>query len=66
MVEKYDADKDGKLSREEIKAARDAGEEIPEFRPQGGGRRGEGGPQGEGRPNRPARGGDKPAPPAGE
>ncbi|MEK7949326.1 EF-hand domain-containing protein [Luteolibacter soli] len=51
LVEKYDADKDGKLSPEEIKAARDAGEEIPQFRPMGGGR-GQGGPGGEGRPNR--------------
>jgi len=68
LVEKYDADKDGKLSPTEIKAARDAGEEIPEFRPMGGGRRGEGGPGGEGRPNRRGGqgGGEKPAPPAGE
>jgi Ca2+-binding EF-hand superfamily protein len=68
LLEKYDADKDGKLSPTEIKAARDAGEEIPEFRPMGGGRRGEGGPNGEGRPNRRGGegGGEKPAPPAGE
>jgi len=68
LLEKYDADKDGKLSPTEIKAARDAGEEIPEFRPMGGGRRGEGGPGGEGRPNRRGGqgGGEKPAPPAGE
>ena len=68
LLEKYDADKDGKLSPTEIKAARDAGEEIPEFRPMGGGRRGEGGPGGEGHPNRRdgQGGGEKPAPPAGE
>ncbi|MCW1926008.1 EF-hand domain-containing protein [Luteolibacter arcticus] len=67
LVEKYDADKDGKLSPTEIKAAKDAGEEVPEFRPMGGGRRGEGAPGGEGRPNRRGQGGgEKPAPPAGE
>ena len=66
LLEKYDANKNDRLDPEEIKAAKDAGEEVPEFRPMGG-RRGEGGPQGEGRPNRPRRGeGDKPAPPAGE
>lgn len=62
LVEKYDADKDGKLSPTEIKAARDAGEEIPEFRPGGGGRRGQGGPGGRGGEG----GGEKPTPPAGE
>jgi hypothetical protein len=69
LLEKYDANKNNRLDPEEIKAAKDAGEEVPEFRPMGGGRRGEGAPQGEGRPNRPRRGeggGDKPAPPAGE
>jgi hypothetical protein len=70
LLEKYDADKDGKLSPEEIKTAKDAGEEIPEFRPMGGRQGGPGGPGGEGRPNRPGRGGqgggDKPAPKAGE
>ena len=68
LLEKYDANKNDRLDPEEVKAAKDAGEEIPEFRPMGGGRRGEGGPQGEGRPNRRGGqgGGDKPAPPAGE
>jgi hypothetical protein len=68
LLEKYDANKNDRLDPEEVKAAKDAGEEIPEFRPMGGGRRGEGGPQGEGRPNRRGgqEGGDKPAPPAGE
>lgn len=62
LVEKYDADKDGKLGPDEIKAARDAGEEIPMGPGGPGGRRGPGGPGGEGRPPR----GERPAPPAGE
>jgi hypothetical protein len=64
LLEKYDANKNNRLDPEEIKAARDAGEEIPQFRPMGGGR--QGGPGGEGRPNRRGQGGDRPAPPAGE
>ncbi len=51
LLEKYDADKDGKLSPDEIKTARDAGEEIPMVRGPGGGPRGKkGGPDGEGPP----------------
>ena len=63
LLEKYDADKDGKLSAEETKTARDAGEEIPMGGrgPGGpGGRRGPGGGKGKGPEGQP------PAPPAGE
>jgi hypothetical protein len=59
LLEKYDTDKDGKLSRDEVKAARDAGEELPPMM----GPRGPGGPAGKrgpgGPPPAPA-----PAPPA--
>jgi Ca2+-binding EF-hand superfamily protein len=65
LVEKYDANKNGRLDPEEIRAARDAGEELPMMRP-GQGRRGQGGPGGEGRRQRGGQGGDKPSPPAGE
>ena len=66
LLAKYDADKNGKLSPEERKAAVDAGEKLPPHRPQGArgpegkggaegkggpeGRRGPGGPGGKGRP----------------
>jgi hypothetical protein len=52
LIEKYDADKNGKLGPDEIKAARDAGEELPPPAMMGpgpggpGGKRGPGGPGG--------------------
>ncbi|MEO7100549.1 MAG: EF-hand domain-containing protein [Luteolibacter sp.] len=64
LLEKYDANKNGKLDPEEIKAARDAGEDIPMGRGPGGpgGRRG-GPPDGKGPGGPPPDGGAPPAPP---
>ena len=56
LTEKYDANKDGKLDPEELKAARDAGEEIPAL---GRGQGGAGGGRRGGAEGKPAEGGPK-------